>query len=194
EQALKQREQKQPLPGSKAYFLRGQSNKGADDDLRIEHRRRRGLADYDQFLRKFQYAKALDAVLSNNRAGLTVVSLLQELMHRDGLTAALAGRDELTLEPILRFLAKHIDNPRYTNVLATVAESLFSIYGDLLSQSSTLAELLMRVRAKTRTEIKLHQEMEMLLGTMDMLMSACDISHGKSSQKLAVEEDVLVQS
>ncbi|KAJ2032889.1 U3 small nucleolar RNA-associated protein, partial [Coemansia sp. S2] len=142
-------------------------------------KRRKGLADYDQFLRKFEYARALDAVLSNNRTGLTVVSLLQELVHRDGLNTALAGRDELSLDPIVRFVVKFVDHPRYTGVLINVTEVLLDIYGDLLHQSSRIAELLGRLKAKVRMELRLQQDLTMLLGSMEMLMSACEISHTK---------------
>ncbi|PIA16944.1 WD40 repeat-like protein [Coemansia reversa NRRL 1564] len=170
-----------PSAGSRAYFQRGASYKGADDDLRIEQRRKRSLADYDELLRKFEHSRALDAVLSNNRAGLTVVSLLQELIHRDGLVGALAGRDELSLDPIVRFLVKFIDHPRYTSVLITVAETLLDIYGDLLYQSTRISELLMRLRAKVRLELRLQQDMTMLLGSMDMLMATCKVSHAQAT-------------
>ncbi|KAJ1934626.1 U3 small nucleolar RNA-associated protein, partial [Kickxella alabastrina] len=170
-----------PYYASRAYFMRGASNKGADDDLRIEHKRHRSLADYDKFLRKFEYARALDAVLANNRTGLTVVSLLQELVHRDGLGTALSGRDELSLDPILRFVIKFIDNPRYTQLLVRVAEVLLDIYGQLLHQSARIADLLMRLRSKVRVELRVQQDLTMLLGSMDMLMSACEVSHSRAA-------------
>ncbi|KAJ2143773.1 U3 small nucleolar RNA-associated protein [Coemansia sp. RSA 678] len=163
--------------GTHAHFTRGAAYKGGDDDLRIEQRRKRSLADYDQFLRKFEHSRALDAVLANNRTGLTVVSLLQELVHRDGLVGALAGRDELGLDTIVRFVVKFIDHPRYTSVLVKVAETLLDIYGDLLHQSGRIAELLVRLRAKVRTELRLQQDLTMVLGSMDMLMAACKVSH-----------------
>lgn len=174
-----QQAQAMPRVGSTAYFLRGSTNRGADDDLRIEHRRKKGLADYDHFLRKFEYARALDAVLTNNRTGLTVVSLLQELIHRDGLSIALAGRDELSLDPIVRFLIKFINNPRYSSVLIKVAELLLDIYGDLLHQSGRIAELMGRLRTKVRLELQLQQDLTMLLGSMEMLMSASQVSHAQ---------------
>lgn len=51
----------------------------------------------------------------------TAFALLSELMHRDGLPIALANRHDLSLEPILKFLVKHITNPRYCNLAADVA-------------------------------------------------------------------------
>lgn len=51
----------------------------------------------------------------------TTFALLSELMHRDGLPIALANRHDLSLEPILKFLVKHITNPRYCSLAADVA-------------------------------------------------------------------------
>ncbi|KAJ1734682.1 U3 small nucleolar RNA-associated protein [Coemansia sp. Benny D160-2] len=150
-------------------------------DLRIEQRRRKGLADYDRLLRKFHHARALDAVLANNRTGMTVVALLQELTHRGALVAALAGRDELSLDPIVRFLVKFIDHPRYTPVLVAVADALLDIYADLLLQSDRIAALFVRLRSKVRVELRVQQEMQMLLGSVDMLMAASRVAHAPAA-------------
>lgn len=37
-------------------------------------------------------------------------------MHRDGLRTALGGRDDVSLEPVLRLLIKHIADPRFGNM------------------------------------------------------------------------------
>ena len=41
-------------------------------------------------------------------------------MHRDGLRIALAGRDDVLLEPILRLLLKYIADPRFGGLVADV--------------------------------------------------------------------------
>ena len=126
---------------------------------------------YDKYLKSFQYTNALDAVLRNNRTGLTVVSLLQELVHRDGLRQALAGRDELSLDPIVRFLIKYITYPRYSSLLIDVTNDLLDIYGTVLGQSTAIGELLGRLRRKLAIEIKLQSDLQQLMGSMDMLMA-----------------------
>ena len=45
---------------------------------------------------------------------LVVVSLLEELVTRNGMRRALSGRDEGRLEPLMSFLIKYIANPRYS--------------------------------------------------------------------------------
>lgn len=51
----------------------------------------------------------------------TAFSLIQELGHRDGLRIALAGRDDVLLEPILRLLVKFITDPRFGDLAMGVA-------------------------------------------------------------------------
>jgi U3 small nucleolar RNA-associated protein 15 len=51
----------------------------------------------------------------------TAFSLIQELIHRDGLRIALAGRDDVLLEPILRLLIKHVADPRFGEMVCEVS-------------------------------------------------------------------------
>lgn len=60
----------------------------------------------------------------------TTFALFTELIHRDGLPIALANRQDLSLEPVLNFLIKHITSPRYCITAADVATVLI---GALLS-------------------------------------------------------------
>ncbi len=53
---------------------------------------------------------------------VVVVSLLNELVQREGLQIALSGRDDQALKPILEFASRNISNPRYTSLLISVAE------------------------------------------------------------------------
>ena len=59
---------------------------------------------------------------------MTAFALIQELIFRDGLRIALGGRDDVTLEPILNFLARHIDDSRFGGMAAEVADVLIGEY------------------------------------------------------------------
>jgi U3 small nucleolar RNA-associated protein 15 len=50
------------------------------------------------------------------------VSLLEELWLRDGLEQALSGREEEKLVPVLRFLLKHVSDPRLNTVCIHVMD------------------------------------------------------------------------
>jgi len=52
---------------------------------------------------------------------LVVYSVLQELARREGLRTALAGLDESQLEPVLKYLARHLSQPQCAPLLLDVA-------------------------------------------------------------------------
>merc|ERR1712063_229362 len=94
--------------------------------------------------RKFQYREALDAVLSKGDP-LLVVSALEELLIRQSLQAALGGRNNQELEPILQFLYKYILNPRYNAHLFMVFHIVLDLYASVLGRAPLVDDLVMRI-------------------------------------------------
>lgn len=116
---------------------------GDVDEFRVERKRKKRLKEYDRLLKNFKYSAALDSVLRKVGSQLLVIpplftnyriicvlqqvpptttfSLIQELIHRDGLRTALAGRDDVLLEPILRLLLKYVSDPRFGEMVCDVA-------------------------------------------------------------------------
>lgn len=85
------------------------------------------MSKHDACLRKFQYSKALDCVMMNyvvNKTPHVTVALTQELIRREGLRRALAGRDGKSLVNIIKFLNKYIGSIRFGRVLLHVANVL----------------------------------------------------------------------
>ena len=105
--------------GSYRYFLRGQGSAAASDDVRVSGGRKVKLAAYDVHLKAFSYRAALDAALLSG-SDITVTSMFEELIARRGLSTALSGRDDDSLEPVLTFLLRHISDPRFTPLLLDV--------------------------------------------------------------------------
>jgi U3 small nucleolar RNA-associated protein 15 len=100
-----------------------------------------------------------------------VVTVLEELAHRQGLHRAVAGRDEVTLEPLVSFLARYTTNPRYAPLLVDVCHVVFEMYKTVLGQSEAIDELFTRLGRQVKLEIGLQKEMTALLGIMDIVMS-----------------------
>ena len=88
-------------------------------DFTVARQSERRLKDYEHLLRKFQYKEALDLVLSKNDP-LLVISVFEELIIRQSLQVALAGRNSQELQPILQFLHRYVLNPRYNTHLFMV--------------------------------------------------------------------------
>jgi U3 small nucleolar RNA-associated protein 15 len=117
-----EKENTAPFPGTYNYFMRGATTKPKHTDLKVEKNRRTKLKNYDRFLKTFRYGQALDAVLDSSKTYNTavVISMLEELINREGLRIALSGRDDVSLEPITKFIMKNIINPNYTELLVDV--------------------------------------------------------------------------
>ena len=157
--------------GSYQYFTRGQNARAAEGDARVERRRRARLAPHDHALRRFRYGEALDAALAGGRAEV-VAAVLEEIARRGGLKTALAGRDAAGLEPVLRFVARHVANPRHSRQLAGVTARVLDIYGGEIGASTKVDNALRRIRDRVAHQIKLQGQLAALGGVAAPLLAA----------------------
>ena len=90
----------------KGRTYKGAGNAVMQTDIElVESERQVRLKGYEKLLKTFSYQKALDAALKTMNP-VVVITLLEELIRRSGLTIALSGRDEKSLEPLLAFTSK----------------------------------------------------------------------------------------
>ncbi|KNC78347.1 hypothetical protein SARC_09220 [Sphaeroforma arctica JP610] len=164
---------KAPRGGTQQYFKRGQDTKASEDDFRVEVRRKKGLAEYDVFMKKFQYGLALDAALVHGRP-VIIVSLIEELAHRDGLKIAISGRDEAALTPLLVFLLKHVNNPRYSSLLIEVTNMVLDVYARVLGKSQAIDELVLKLRNKVHQELEFQKRLMELSGAFELILAGGD--------------------
>ena len=62
-----------------------------------------------------RYSRALDEAVQTNRIAV-VISVIDELAGREGLTTALENRFAGSLVPLVQFLAKYVAHPQYSKV------------------------------------------------------------------------------
>lgn len=105
---------------------------------------------------------------------LQVIAVIEELGKRRGLSIALSNRDEESLESILSFTIRFIDNPQYTSYLIGVVHILIDIYGFAVGQSSLVDELFTKLKAKVGTECAVQKNLLRLLGQIDYVMAGAD--------------------
>lgn len=125
-------------------------------------------------------------------------------MHRDGLRIALAGRDDVLLEPILQLLVKYITDPLFGDLASSVATiilgtsqctrirklerrliisiiviawwSQLDMYAPVLGQSPLIDALFVRLRKKVEEELRFQVELVKVKGSLDMLFSSSSLS------------------
>lgn len=144
---------------------------GDANEFRIESKRTKRLKDYDRFLKGFKYSAALDSVLRKNVPPATAFALIQELIHRDGLRTALAGRDDVLLEPVLRLLVKYVTDPRFGEMACDVASMVIEMYASVIGQSPLIDSLFLQLQKKILMELRFQRELLKTKGALDMVFS-----------------------
>lgn len=134
---------------------------------------------YDTYIRKFRYSKALDEVLSDyyyNQHPATTVAVIQELIRRDGLKTALAGRQGKQLVRVIRFLLKHLRRQRFMRVLLQVAHTLCDIYAKEVGQDPTVDQMFLRLNDEINAEVIYMTELLELQGSLDVLLTGTELT------------------
>ncbi|KAJ1045371.1 hypothetical protein NDA10_004956 [Ustilago hordei] len=149
----------------------------ATDDIRVDSIRKRKLQDYDRFLKAFRYGDALDAALRKRVAPSVTFGLILELIHRsprasaDGLRRAVAGRDDVTLEPVLRFLLRHAANANYVDLVCDTLNVIVDTYASVIGQSPLIDDLFGRIWAKVADELRLQRDLMQVRGSLEMILA-----------------------
>lgn len=95
---------------------------------------------------------------------------------RQGLTIALSNRDEESLESILSFAIRFIDNPQYSPYLIGVVNILIDIYGFAIGQSALVDELFAKLKTKVTTECARQKNLLRLLGQIDFVLAGAEMN------------------
>ncbi|XP_059475916.1 U3 small nucleolar RNA-associated protein 15 homolog [Neocloeon triangulifer] len=148
-----------------------------EGDSTFTETKRTEIANVERHLRSYRYSKALDVAIvpyNINKKPECVVSLLQELIRRKGLAAALAGREEHNVAQILKFVSKNIGNFEYMPTLTDVTNTLIDVYGEEIFNMpmalDACTQLLEILNGEEQFTLKLLE----LQGAMEMLKIASD--------------------
>jgi U3 small nucleolar RNA-associated protein 15 len=87
------------------------------------------------------------------------------------MRSALQGRDEATLQPILKWITKFVADPRYVNTVVGVAVLVVDLYSAQVGQSSEIDDLINRLHDRVRREVERAQQACQTDGMLHMLMS-----------------------
>ncbi|KAH8685807.1 WD40-repeat-containing domain protein [Tricladium varicosporioides] len=154
--------------------LRGLNFVGEGADVIIEgsnDKKRKPETLWERNLRQGRYAQALDYVLEKEMPSVTILTVLTALRHRSAMRAAFEGRDETTVQPILKWVIKHIADPRYVTVCVDSALLLLDIYSEHIGGSPELASNLRRLHSRVRLEVERSQQACQTSGMLEMLMT-----------------------
>lgn len=147
---------------------------------------------YDHHLRKFEYLKALNCVLSSyiaNKNPQITVSVMQELIRRRALHKAYQGADTKTLIQILRFFIRNITDYRFTRVLIDAANIFIDTYEDnIASLPSEVGKLFVDLVQLFNQELELSNDLAELQGMMNMLLASQVMTEETDRNNLGTED------
>ncbi|PGH01542.1 hypothetical protein AJ79_07890 [Helicocarpus griseus UAMH5409] len=140
-------------------------------DPSADSRKRKREQPWEQDLRRGRFAAALDAVLSGSAGSnkVTTLTCLTALRHRGALRVALAGRDEVTLQPVLNWVYRHISDPRMVDMCVEVGMAVLDIYSGELGRGSAIDGVVEKLHVRVREEVDRAQQAWMTGGMLGML-------------------------
>ena len=156
--------------------LRGQDFTGEGADIVIADRPRGGYhkpKPWEALLRKGKYGAALDEVLALNHLSSTI-TLLTALRHRSAMRAALSGRDEVTLQPVFKWICTYITNPRYVSLCTDLGLLVLELYAEHMGESRDVDRLRERLHEVVRREVERSQQAGQTEGMLGLVMGGVE--------------------
>ncbi|SCU94701.1 LADA_0G10462g1_1 [Lachancea dasiensis] len=147
----------------------------AGDQEHIIHndktRPQRKLRAFERHMNQFKWAEALDAAFLSGMARELTLTALHELRKRGKIRVALLGRDESSLEPLLNWCLKGIEDVRSATVVADWIAVVLELYSDLIARSSVLEEMIVALKDKVKQEVHRAEEAQKIEGMLQLLVS-----------------------
>ncbi|CEP60930.1 snoRNA-binding rRNA-processing protein UTP15 LALA0_S02e02916g [Lachancea lanzarotensis] len=147
----------------------------AGDQEHIIHndkaRSQRKLRAFERHLNQFKWYEALDAAFLSGMAKELTLTALSELRKRGKIRVALLGRDESSLEPLLNWCTRGVEDFRSASIVADWIAVVLEMYGDLIARSSLLEEMIVLLRLKVKQEVHRAEEAQKIEGMLQLLIS-----------------------
>merc|ERR1719438_401063 len=140
---------------------------------------------HDHLLRKFEYSKALDMVLKPfvaRKKPEYTYSLLMELVRREALVRALAGREEKQLCLLLQFLNRYLADSRFSRLCIYVSSILIDLYLPNHGFSNRVDNLFADMAKKLDREVSYIETLMELSGAVDIVLTS---SHQKHNDQVS---------
>ncbi|KAL8766750.1 MAG: hypothetical protein Q9203_006242 [Teloschistes exilis] len=164
------------LPQGWEKRFRGRDFTGEGVDIIIqgnEDGKRKKLTVWEDLLRTGRYAEALDEALKGHRLQ-EIVTLLTALRHRSALRTALSGRDDVSLQPIFKWICMHISNPPYVSICVDIGIQILDLYSSHMGESPEIDGLVKQLHRAVRYQVEKAQQSWQMEGMLDMVLASGD--------------------
>ena len=162
--------------------FRGRDFSGEGVDIIIDgnnHGKIKKQKTWEKDLHQQRYREALDFVLAQGDK-MTVLTLLTTLRYRSALRTSLEGRDEKSLQPIMKWVYSNISSPTFAQICVEVTMNIMDLYSRYLAQSLELAKQTEKLHKRIKEEVERAQQAGMTRGMLEMLAPEATESAGKA--------------
>ena len=154
-------------------MMRGSEYEG--DQEHIIHndrvRQQRRVRAFERYINQFKWSEALDSAFVPGMAKELTLTVLQELRKRGKIRVALYNRDESSLEPLLNWCMKGIEDVRSAVTVVDWVAVVLELYGNTLESSPILRGMIVDLRNKVREEVYKAKEAQKIEGMLQLLSS-----------------------
>ena len=164
---------------SSKYFIQSKTQNQISEDRKVIREKSAVEKEIITQINHFNYDDALDKALAT-KDEIIIISIIREILYRNGLKIALSKRDENTLEPLITFLINTIPNPLHTKILVEVMSQLLDLYASELGKSVVFDEMFFKMQKRLEKEIQLNKSMQQLLGQIDLIIGSADCARSKT--------------
>ncbi|XP_052700286.1 U3 small nucleolar RNA-associated protein 15 homolog [Crassostrea angulata] len=168
------------------YNATGKTYQPQKTDFIVHHKRKEQLERYDKYFKKFEFTKALDAAMKKGvsmPSPEVTVRVLQELMKKGAIKAALACRSDLSVGYIIQFIKRNISKPSFQPVLLDVADLLLDLYAEQVGQSPVMDCQLTELRETVEQEVNYMTELSEVMGMLDTVFASAAMKTSTTSSE-----------
>lgn len=159
--------------GNFARMIRGAEYHGEAEHhvLSDKPKPKRKLKPWEQHIQHFRWSDALDSAFTSGTPPEVSITILNELKKRGKVTISLTGRDEDSLEPMLKWANRAIQDTRNVVIIADWVGCIVDMYGSLIDRSPILESQLRDLRRNIGREIEKSKEAKRIEGMLELLLS-----------------------
>ena len=159
-----------------------------DDIKAMKETKKRKLQSYEQKLKRFEYKNALSSAIDSKNPEV-VLSLIEELVQRDGLFIAIANRSEPELIKLIDFIIWKLPDHRYSSVLLEVARITLDVYAGVVGLSEKVdKKLFVDLKSIVDDQNELTKGLLELSGQIDMITRVATLSMMKKESTPSIAQ------
>lgn len=144
----------------------------------VTHLTKQHLRKYDKYLKKFNSTKALDSALEHKvriKTPQVTIGVMQELIRRGTIRAALTGKSEKSLGNLIKFIQRNISNPNFTATLTDISNILLDLYMNDIGKYAAIDDLFVRLKQTIDIEIQYQTSLFQVIGTLETIFNTNNV-------------------